>query len=541
MRITVVKKIIILLFLMLTVAIVNIVVIYHYHTQQRHDSHIVNVAGRQRMISQRMAKLALSIAIGNDSNRRILEATIRFYDSSLEALWHGGEPMGRHIPAAPKIMEELFKKNKNIWDTLKENAKIVVREPSDNKAFEEAIDHIQDSSDDLLRINDLITIMFENILDRKNLLLRILLLMIVGVDILIFMIGYFLAVTMIVKPLKILSTTAAKIGAGDFTAKASITSNDEIGDLAVSFNKMSAAINGKTNKLIEANMNLQEVHKELLLASRRAGMAEVATDVLHNVGNVLNSINVSTTVIGEMLSDSKVPNLKKVTDIIDDHAQDMGSFFTEDPQGKHIPAYLRKIAKLLTDEQAKIAEEAKALAKNVKHIKEIVKMQQSYSKAAGVKVVTSLAEIIENAIQINNAGLKRHGITFMTEFAELPEVNIDQQRVLQIIVNLISNAKYAASKNQQNEKLLIIRCYRHDEDRLRIEVADNGIGISEENLSKIFSHGFTTKKDGHGFGLHSGALAAKEMGGSLTVYSDGPWQGATFVLELPFEPVGVSV
>ena len=157
---------------------------------------------------------------------------------------------------------------------------------------------------------------------------------------------------------------------------------------------------------------LNEAQKELVSASHRAGMAEVATDVLHNVGNVLNSVNVSTALIGEMISNSKILNLKKVADIIEDHTQDLGKFLVEDPQGKHIPAYLIKITKLLTDEQTEINNELHSLSENVEHIKEIVKMQQSYSKMLGVEAPTSLAEIIENAIQINNAGLKRHGVTF---------------------------------------------------------------------------------------------------------------------------------
>lgn len=286
---------------------------------------------------------------------------------------------------------------------------------------------------------------------------------------------------------------------------------------------------------------LKEIQEDLVSASHRAGMAEVATDVLHNVGNVLNSVNVSTTMIGELLSGSKIQNLKKVIDIIETHTHDLGMFLAEDPQGKHIPAYLIKIAKLLTDEQAEITKELHSLSENVEHIKEIVKMQQSYSKVLGVEAPTSLAEIIENAIQINSTGLKRHGVNFVREFAELPEVIIDKQRVLQILVNLINNAKYAVSQNPKSEKLLTVRFYKHSEDHLRIEVVDNGVGISKENLTKIFRHGFTTKKDGHGFGLHSCALAAKELGGSLTAYSDGPQQGATFILELPFKPVGVTV
>jgi signal transduction histidine kinase len=102
-------------------------------------------------------------------------------------------------------------------------------------------------------------------------------------------------------------------------------------------------------------------------------------------------------------------------------------------------------------------------------------------------------------------------------------------------VNLISNGKYAISESQSEEKILVVRCYKHNKDRLRVEVVDNGVGIMKENISKIFQHGFTTRKDGHGFGLHSSALAAKDMGGTLTARSDGPGQGATFILELPLK------
>ena len=166
-------------------------------------------------------------------------------------------------------------------------------------------------------------------------------------------------------------------------------------------------------------------------------------------------------------------------------------------------------------------------------------MQQSYSKVTGFEVQTSLSKLVEDAIQINSAGLERHEVQLIREFEELGDVEIDKQKILQILVNLISNAKYAVSGNDKEEKLLTIRIYKHGEDHLRIEVADKGVGILKDNLTKIFNHGFTTKKHGHGFGLHSGALAAKEMGGSLAVHSDGVGQGATFTLELSFKPVEV--
>ena len=114
----------------------------------------------------------------------------------------------------------------------------------------------------------------------------------------------------------------------------------------------------------------------------------------------------------------------------------------------------------------------------------------------------------------------------------MPPVYLYKHKVLQILINLVRNAKYACDASENPVKRLTLRVVNNP-DRIQISVIDTGIGISAENLPHIFEHGFTTRKDGHGFGLHSAAMAAKEMGGSLTVFSAGINQGATFTLELP--------
>ena len=357
----------------------------------------------------------------------------------------------------------------------------------------------------------------------------------------------------------------------DYSTRAVKQSNDELGLLIEAFNEMLEQIQQQNLALVEAKeqletrvrertaeltttneqlttevaerkraeADLKDAQKKLVDTAHRAGMAEVATDVLHNVGNVLNSINISTTLITEKVSSSELTNLKQLSDIINEHIDDLGTFLTEDPRGKHIPVYLSEVSTLLIDEQADIINRIRVLAENVQHIKNIVSMQQSYAKVSGLEMPSSLVELVEDAVQINSAGLQRHGSQIVREFEELPAVEIDKQKVLQILVNLISNAKYALSDSDKEEKILTIRVHKHCENRVRIDIIDNGIGIPEENLTKIFSHGFTTKKHGHGFGLHSGALAAKEIGGSLAVHSDGIGKGSTFTLELPFRPVKV--
>jgi signal transduction histidine kinase len=160
-------------------------------------------------------------------------------------------------------------------------------------------------------------------------------------------------------------------------------------------------------------------------------------------------------------------------------------------------------------------------------------MQQSYARVSGVVEILPPAQLVEDALRMNEASLARQGIQVLREFGEVPNLSIDKHKALQILVNLIRNARHALVNSSAPEKRLTLRLEPAGETRVRIVVRDNGVGIAPENHTKIFQHGFTTKKDGHGFGLHSGALAAKEMGGSLLVSSAGLGHGAEFTLELP--------
>ncbi|OHB74708.1 MAG: hypothetical protein A2Z25_19085, partial [Planctomycetes bacterium RBG_16_55_9] len=252
-----------------------------------------------------------------------------------------------------------------------------------------------------------------------------------------------------------------------------------------------------------AEAELRAAQEKLVETAHRAGMAEVATDVLHNVGNVLNSINVSANFIQDKVLNSKAKNLKKVIDLISEHTEDLGAFLTQDERGKHIPVYLTEAAKLIVHENSDIAEKVRSLTKNVEHVKQIIKAQQGYARAGGVEVFVNINEVIEDAVEINSASLARHHVELKLELAKMPKIHLDKQRVLQILVNLITNAKYALSKSERPDKSLAVRCYKHGTDKLRIDVEDNGVGIPKENTAKIFRHGFTTREGGHGFGLHS--------------------------------------
>ncbi len=283
----------------------------------------------------------------------------------------------------------------------------------------------------------------------------------------------------------------------------------------------------------QAEEELELLNRRLLESSRLAGMAEVATGVLHNVGNVLNSVNVSSTLICNHVRSSRTSRLRDVILLLNQNSHDLAGFLTNDPKGKIIPSYLTNLGERLVQEQQELLKELELLVKNIEHIKEIVAMQQNYARVSGIIETLSIRNLVEDGLQMHNAALARHGILVVREYQDVPMISMDKHKVLQILVNLIRNAKYAMDASARRDKRLTVSIRMNSENFVEVSVTDNGIGISQENLTRIFSHGFTTKRDGHGFGLHSGANAAREMGGRLYARSEGVGLGAIFVLELP--------
>lgn len=282
----------------------------------------------------------------------------------------------------------------------------------------------------------------------------------------------------------------------------------------------------------QTELLLTQTRQQMLEASRQAGLAEVATGVLHNVGNVLNSVNVAASYLADNLKRSKVANLNKVVALLREHEPDLEHFLTHDEKGKNIPLYLAQLGEHLATEQTAALQELDELQKNIAHIKDIVSLQQGYAKMSGLAEPLAATDLVADALKMNATSFRRHDIKIVQDFAATPLLTVEKHKALQILVNLLRNAMQACDDSGRAEKILTLRIAQTS-GRVRLAVSDNGVGIPAENLKRIFSHGFTTKKDGHGFGLHSCALAAKEMGGALTVHSAGPGFGATFTLELP--------
>lgn len=272
--------------------------------------------------------------------------------------------------------------------------------------------------------------------------------------------------------------------------------------------------------------------EELLTVSRRVGMSEIATGTLHNVGNVLNSVNISTSLLLNRIRSSKLDSLTRVSELVAEQ-EDFARFIQQDCRGQNLQPLLSELSKQLANENESNEAELKTLVQNVEHIKQIVAMQQSFARVGGVTESVDVVDLLKSAYKIYESGIARSNIRVQWEIeSNIPKVHTDRHKVLQILVNFISNAKQAMQSQAYGSGVLTFTI-RVTDNELCIDVRDNGHGITSENMSKIFSHGFTTKRDGHGFGLHSSALTAQELGGSVSMQSDGEGLGATFTLRLP--------
>ncbi len=283
----------------------------------------------------------------------------------------------------------------------------------------------------------------------------------------------------------------------------------------------------------QAMTKLAETQQMLMDVSRKSGMAEIATGVLHNVGNVLNSVNVSANLLTDNIKESRVEKVAQLAALLRSHENDLPEFFKAEGRSKHMVNYVDSLAQHLGREQVTLRNELTDLSRNVDHIKQIISMQQSYARVAGVIENLDLAEVIEDALRLTTSGFHREGISVTREIARVPTLATDRHKVLQILINLLRNARQAVEVSKNEVRSVVLRIRIAAPGRVQIQVCDNGVGIAAENLTRVFSHGFTTKRDGHGFGLHTSALAAKELGGSLAVMSEGPGNGATFTLEMP--------
>lgn len=327
----------------------------------------------------------------------------------------------------------------------------------------------------------------------------------------------------VLQPITTLTRNAVAFGkTEDATIGFDLRRDDEVGILSREFDNMLA--------------KLARSRAELVRTARAAGMSEIATGILHNVGNVLNSVNVSASLVGRKTRELGVDDLEALSRILAEHAQDLASFVQDDPRGKHLQPFVGALAKEMRQAREGIDQELSTLELGIAHIRELIESQQSFVGRSGVVEAVRLEEQLEEALRISEKALAPDGrLEVVREYAELPPVRVDRHKLLEILVNVLQNARQAMAGAGTPERRIVLRTSDLGE-RVRLEVIDNGPGIDPGNLVRIFNLGFTTRADGHGVGLHASANSAKELRGVLRAESAGLGHGATFVLELPKHP-----
>jgi two-component system, NtrC family, sensor kinase len=356
-------------------------------------------------------------------------------------------------------------------------------------------------------------------------------------------------------PISALAKTASEVTEDrDYTLRARQEGPTEVIALANAFNEMLAEIERRDQEIASKNdalrvqlerlraevsereraeQQLRETHREMVRLSREAGMAEVASGVLHNIGNVINSVNVSIELLQDRLRDDPRVAARVLFRLAHDQNPKIDPVLAAHPDGGAFRKLLQDLSALGVAQFEGAGEEVRSLRNKLTHLKDVINRQQSLAKARIVTEPFDLREAVREAVLLCEDSVSAACIQILETQTGPSQIIADRTYVIQILVNLVRNAataiKGAAPTAPQIE---IVYC--GEGDRRRVTVRDNGIGIPQDRLTRIFSYGFTTRNDGHGFGLHSAANAARMMGGSLSVESDGAGKGACFTLELPF-------
>jgi PAS domain S-box-containing protein len=279
----------------------------------------------------------------------------------------------------------------------------------------------------------------------------------------------------------------------------------------------------------------KRLNAALNTASRLGGMAEVAIGVLHNVGNALNSVNVSASLVGEKLQSKSSKLMTRSMELLSAHKDHLVRFLTEDATGKALLQGLPNLSSAALREQQDIVAEMDSVRRHLTQIMQTIQRQEEYARVTSVVEKCSLDQVIDEALAFIVARCKELGIQVKTEVDEMLDLTQDRNQIVQILANLMRNAVDALADADRADKVIGVVAHRYGDGRFRVEVSDNGAGIGEDTQPAIFRYGFSTKRDGHGFSLHNSSTLAQAMGGALTFSSDGKGRGSVFRLELPIQ------
>ncbi len=271
---------------------------------------------------------------------------------------------------------------------------------------------------------------------------------------------------------------------------------------------------------------LEATQAELVEKAHRAGMADIATSVLHNVGNVLTSVSTSSQMISKVLKTPTVDRVSMANQLLCD------CFKASYPNTKNekLVRYYSCLEKSLRKERDTIRENSRRIQAKVEVIRDVIHAQQTYATRGFQKEESTLAEVIEEALAIQKNDIINHQVKVNLNLDNNPKIHIHKNKLIHVVVDLIKNACEAMPDRKQ-----MTISTETDHQHVYLKISDTGRGILPEHLNRIFNHGFTTKKNCLGFGLHACANAMTEMGGVIKVESKGLNMGATFTLQFNLE------
>jgi signal transduction histidine kinase len=293
--------------------------------------------------------------------------------------------------------------------------------------------------------------------------------------------------------------------------------------------------------------SLQEKEEIAIASAHFAGMAEIANDVLHNVGNVLNSVKVSCAALLEALAASRVGSLAQAAGMLEERSRanlaDLATYLAEDPRGKLLPAYLVQVSRVLQRENQDALAEVSRVRDQVSIIEQVVAAQQDHGGRRFFTRMAELSRVVDDVLALHADALASKRIAVVKNYRPVAPVHVQRTKLTHVLDHLLQNAEEALIESSDDDRRVTVDIGVDHVGAAYIRIQDNGEGIAADNLTRIFGHGFTTRKQRPGIGLHYCANSMTEMGGRIAVESDGPGRGAAFLVifgqpEPPGQPPG---
>lgn len=288
-------------------------------------------------------------------------------------------------------------------------------------------------------------------------------------------------------------------------------------------------------RVLQKTKQIKEEQKKNLELAHEAGMAEIAGEIIHNIGNILSALFIYIQKIEKQVALTCEFKFDQVKSLITPYNDDLYEFFQKDQKGKKLSQYIWTHIGETKDRMEVIATNIKKIEDLSKVISNILRAQRMYAQTGVFVDKYKIYDIVLSSIEVLQLKITSYNVVIENHVDSKLEINVERSKLINILVNIIKNALEACENSEQRHISISTQL---DSNSVSLIVKDTGVGIEKDMLEKIFNHGVTTKKNGNGFGLHSCANLTKELKGSLVAQSEGIGKGASFVLRIPIDGRG---